>query len=123
VPHFPATGDVGFYAAPVLPDTVMLNGMSMHGVKIATNASADVEIDLFSDGPTTGPWTIKAIDLPQFQGGASRFTFAFDKTTGQNGDKAKLTITPTVALPQGGVFVIQSKLGTSTSYWAGLVTN
>jgi hypothetical protein len=51
-------------------------------------------------------------------------TFALDKTSGQNGDKAMLTVTPTVALPNGGeFFLVQSALNGTTSYWVGQVTN
>jgi hypothetical protein len=57
---------------------------------------------LFSDAPTAGPWSIKAdvpADLPSFEffsgqskNGAAKVTL--DRTSGTNGDKVNVTVTP-----------------------------
>jgi hypothetical protein len=96
------------------------------GVKIASGQSKTIEIDLFSDGPTNGPWGVDAIDmLAKLIGGAPTMTFAWDKQMGVNGDKLMLTITVTssTAALFGGAhpFAITSQLGTSGTVWPGLV--
>ncbi|HZS40193.1 MAG TPA: hypothetical protein VFF06_25355 [Polyangia bacterium] len=124
-PCVPApAGQVYFNAVPELNDTITIGGMfTMLGVQIPVGQTKTIDLDLFSDGDTGGPWTVKAEDYAQLTGmGASSFTFALDRTTGQNGEKLHLTITTNKASAyNAGIFVVSSKLGTKTHYWFGLV--
>jgi hypothetical protein len=110
-----------FNSAPVLPDTITIdldgNHLETAGVKLAQGASATIELDLYSDGPTSGPWTLSAIDITSmFFGGSKALSFSFDTTTGQNGDVVHLTITSLQAVDGGAPFWIQSDLGGAGCY-------
>jgi hypothetical protein len=84
-------------AAPVLPDTVTLSfptfpkPFTTQGVSIGLAASKTIEVDVFSDGPTGAPATVGALDFASSQ--TPTLGFAWDQTTGSNGDKLHLTIT------------------------------
>ena len=79
------------------------------GVSIAVHATAEVDIQLISDHPTDD-FTVDAVDAAVFSGGSPELTFAWDKTTGKNGDVLKLTITRSRAgqLP-GSEFLLEAK--------------
>jgi hypothetical protein len=122
-PCIPADGPVYFNSAFVLPDMVTLpfgGGIATQGVKVLTGDSATVEIDLFSDGATTGPWTVAATEPTM--GTAASLDLSLDRSTGVNGEKLHLTI-KTVTPNSYGLSVVQltSTLGSQTAYWAGLV--
>jgi hypothetical protein len=122
-------GEVYYNAAPVLNDTVTLSFMGQNtltkGAHIPVGQSKTIEVDLFSDGPTTGPWTLDAQDAAAFFGGGNAvLNCTLDKTTGQNGDKVNLTITATAAGQFGGEpFVVHSQLGNTGHLWIGFVGN
>jgi hypothetical protein len=124
-------GEVYFNSAAVVNDTVqMLAGAGMgevqtQGVNIAVGSSATIEVDLYSEAPL-GDWTVSAIDAPlATTAPASPFlTFAWDKTTGQNGDKLHLTITSNAidSSVDGAVFLIYSKYDATHAHgWYGFV--
>jgi hypothetical protein len=106
-----------FASAPIMNDDVTTTLGTTKGIKVSSGDSATVEVDLFSDGPI-GPWSVAAAVYPG-NTPAGALTFAFDKTTGQNGDKLHLTVTPhqSGAIP----FVLTSTLGMKQSIWMGLV--
>ncbi|HEY8075899.1 MAG TPA: hypothetical protein VIF62_17350 [Labilithrix sp.] len=117
-----------FNSAPVMKDMVQVTGapggsFTGLGVKIPIGKSKTIELDLYSDAPTSGPWTVSALDLNSaFFGGDASLEFTFDKTTGQNGDKIMLTIKAVSAGVIGASpFWIQNKLGSQTTIWTGLV--
>jgi hypothetical protein len=123
-------GQPYFNSVPVLTDTVRVPSIlapglvASKGVTIGRGQSKTVEVDLFSEAPTPGPWTVRAVETD----GSNSLSFSFDKTTGQNGDKLALTITVlnTNALGEGSdaeAFAIVSTLGTQLSFWAGFVGN
>ena len=121
-------GQVYFNSLPVLNDTVPFSvqgqTINVKGVHIAAGQSATVELDLYSIAPTSGPWTVSAKDGNELRGQAAQLTFAFDKTTGQNGDKIQMTITVATANKRNReTFAVLSKLGGQTSMWVGLVGN
>jgi hypothetical protein len=96
--------------------------VSAKGIKIQTGQSRTVELELFSDAPTSGPWKVGAIDYAAMRGHAPHLQFSFDKTTGQNGDKIHMTITVSAVESFGGEpFVVESVLGGRTNLWVGLV--
>ncbi|HEX4513511.1 MAG TPA: hypothetical protein VH054_08245 [Polyangiaceae bacterium] len=131
-PCVPEITGAFFDSAPVLDETVSftstLTGMvTSKGVTIARNASKTIEVDLFSDADTGGPWTVSASDvLSTYYGGYGlkpTMTFDWDRTTGQNGEKLHLTITVTGESPIAGAhaFMIKSQLGPRITVWPGLV--
>ncbi len=119
-----------FNSAPVLGDTVTVNDpmagtFTTKCVHVPVGQTGTVELDLYSDAPTSGPWTIEALDVASaIYGGPPELTFSFDKTQGQNGDKVQLSITP-IKAGQGGAsaFWIQNTLGATKTVWLGLVGN
>jgi hypothetical protein len=122
-PCVPApASEVYFNSAVNLPDTLNLGqGFTTKGVNLAVGESKTIEVDLFSDAKTSGPWTVSAMDESAFGGGASNLEFSWDRKTGVNGEKLHLTVTMKSKPQQGaaGFFVI-SKLNGQEHYWLGL---
>jgi hypothetical protein len=120
-----------FNAAPVLEDTVQIPNtvfgpLVTKGVTIPVGTSKTIEVDLFSDAPTPGPWTVTPVDLSSAFFGSAQpaLTFKLDKTTGQNGDKLQLTITSVAKGALGAApFWLQSDLGGVSNTWVGVVGN
>ena len=83
------------------------------GFKLALNESRTFQVGFFSDAATSGPWTISAIVDPQLtfpdQNGNAinngTATVSIDKTSGVNGEKANVTVTPTAFNSLGTVFI------------------
>jgi hypothetical protein len=108
-------------AAPVTTDTVSVPGAGRGpGILIPVGKSRTIDVELWSTGPTA-PFTVAA----KQHRGVSTLSFAFDKNTGVNGDRLKLTITVNTADPQGFEdFVVTADLnGEATPVWAGIVAN
>jgi hypothetical protein len=132
-PCVPApAGQAFFDSAPVLTDTVMFTSaltgsIVTKGVTIPVGQSKTIEVDLFSDGDTGGPWTVKAEDMLHKNYGSfglpATLSFQWDRTSGVNGEKLHLTITVTSASIIGNVhaFVITSTLGARAVVWPGMV--
>ena len=134
--HDPCVPHVGsgayFAAAPVLTQTVTFStsftgSVTTKGIVVAVGASATVEVDLFSDGATNGPITVKAGDLLSSSYGSYGFAktldFAWDRTQGLNGEKLHLTVTVTASSFLGGAhaFTITATNGNRRQVWPGLV--
>jgi hypothetical protein len=127
-PCVPAADGPYFNSAPLLNDTITINiggqSVKMKGVQIPVGSTKTVEIDLFSDGPTNGPWQVEAHDINEFMGGAPTLEFAFDATGGQNGQKLHLSITATKSNQYKSTeFFVLSTLGNQQNAWIGLVGN
>jgi hypothetical protein len=129
-PCAPKGPAVYFNSVPVAEETVTLNlgsfggSVTTKGVKIASGASKTIEVDLFSDAATGGPWKVEAIDaIAKFYGGSPTLSFAWDRTSGQNGEKLHLTISVTGKSSFGNAhpFIIVSQLGTNQQLWPALV--
>jgi hypothetical protein len=126
-PCVPALPDeVYFNASPVLSDTIDLSfegqPLSMQGVKIAVGQSKTIQVDLFSDAKTSGPWTVEAKDFFALMGQPANLGLALDKSDGQNGSKLDLTIDVKSKSEFGvEIFFLISTLGQTTHYWVGLV--
>ncbi len=102
---------------------MQLSGVATKGVKIAAGESKTIEVDLYSDAPTSGPWSVAALDDKMLSvGGAPDLMLSLDHTTGQNGAKIHLTIKVLRANANGSAFRLMSTLGAVTHLWAGLVT-
>ena len=119
-----------FNSAPVTADTIMVNSASMgsfttKGIKIPVGQSRTIDLELYSDAPTSGKWKVSVLDLSSaFFGGPKALSFTMDKTTGQNGDKIKLTIKAEAKTTMGASpFFVQNVLGKQQTFWIGLVEN
>jgi hypothetical protein len=104
-----------FNAIPVLPSSELISvpgfgDEKTPSIQIAVGKSATIELDLYSDAATSGPMTVGALDYAlEFAGQARELEFAFDKTSGVNGEKVHLTVTAEKAgavIPGGSIFVI-----------------
>ena len=128
-PCVPAlAGSVYFNTAPLLKDniTTSLGGQSLieKGAKIAVGATGVVELDLFSEAATSGPWTVTVKDAQAAFGGTALLDLSLDKTTGVNGEKLHLSITvKTAGKHNTENFLVESTLGTQKNLWIGLVGN
>jgi len=119
-PCAPAIAAAYYNSVPVTTDTVslMLSGQSVNtkGVTVPLGQSATIDVQLFSDAPTT-PWTVQAQDASYLFGGATELTFTWDQTSGNNGDTLHLTITRVNDGASGGTeFVIYSTQSSSSSH-------
>ena len=121
------TGEIYFSAVPDLSKAEMFAGQYVDGVSVPPGSSTTVALHLFSDAPTTGPWSLSVVEAgeegtlippdPDHQ-----LSFALDKSTGSNGDVVHLTISRKPLADgetaSGLAFQITSTLGTeSHSYW------
>jgi hypothetical protein len=123
-PCVPApAGEVYFNSAVKLPDVFDFGqGFKSPAITLPVGGSKTVEVDLFSEAKTSGPWTVEAFDESSFGGGPSSLDFAWDRTTGVNGEKLHLTVTLNSKPQQGAAgFFIVSKLGNQEHMWLGLV--
>ncbi len=116
-------GEVYFNSAVKLPDVADLGqGFSSPAITMPVGSSKTVEVDLFSDAKTSGPWTVEAFDESSFGGGPSSLDFAWDRSSGVNGEKLHLTVTLKSKPQQGAAgFFIVSRLGKEEHMWLGLV--
>jgi hypothetical protein len=126
VPHPP---EVYFNSLPVL-DSVSYQPRGMPfttlGVNIPVGQSKTIDVDLFSTGPTAGPWKVSVDDYGYVATGAvPHLGLSLDRNTGVNGDVLHLTITvKSVDSSIGGeAFVIFSDLAGESQMTFGLVTN
>jgi hypothetical protein len=121
------SGDVNFGAEPVLPDSAQFTqfglAVTVKAVSIPAGQSRTIDVDLFSDAATSGPWTVDAFDNATVKGQQATLTFAFDHTTGVNGDKMKLTIHTLIATQGGTPFFVRSTLGQTRHLWIGFVSH
>ena len=68
--------------------------------------------------------TVSAVDKAAAAGQPAELTFAFDKTTGQNGDTLHLTITAVKANAQKmSAFGLFAAVGDQKHFWVGAVGN
>jgi len=135
-----------FNAAVVVTDTIsiadpqgLVAPVQTKGVAIPVGSERDVELDLYSDAPTSGAWTLFPQDMG-FSVGATTATLSFsfrDPVScaaawgagalcgqGQNGDKVHLRIKALAKSPLGvSPFWILSTLGAHHAVWTGLVGN
>jgi hypothetical protein len=115
-------------AAPMLVEDLTVTGgedtpVATKGVQVPLSTSKTIDVVLFSDAETAD-FTVHATDASAISGGAAELMFAWDKTTGHNGDTLHLTITRKTAGQGGSEFLVAvGQPGMSTSLWWGLVGN
>ncbi|MFO0758434.1 MAG: hypothetical protein U0359_18220 [Byssovorax sp.] len=127
VPVLPGSGPY-FNAVPVAKDVIKLNfggqGASIKGIKIPVGESKVVDIQLFSDGDTGGPFTVQAFDDADLFGGQNQLSFSWDQDHGENGQTLHLTIKVLKgSFTDGEYFYLASTLGKKQNYWIGIVGN
>ncbi len=118
-----AEGKSYFNSSPVFTDSIDLgHGLApTKGVVIPVGASKTIELDLFSDAATSGPWTVSAADVFTK---SPELSYVFDRTSGTNGEKLHLTITRLKAGTAAGgtLFGITSTLGKTSTVWYGFAS-
>ncbi len=127
---------VYFNSTPVLPDMVkvsipMLPGLgplggktfTVEGVKIPVGQSRTIDVQLWSDAATGGPWKVSTVDVLLERGYSGKtMDFAWDRTSGVNGEILHLTITSLSASLLGvSAFQIVSTKGLQKMSWTGVV--
>jgi hypothetical protein len=138
-PCVPAPAAPYFNSMPVVSDTVSFNESAYafsgttRGVTIPVGQSKTIDLQLFSEAPTAGPWTVSAYDYesffctptPSIPCPPPNLALALDGTTGQNGDTLHLTITVMSADTALGAeaFLVFSDLGGQENLSVGLVGN
>jgi hypothetical protein len=90
-----------FTAQPVLTQTVNAGSIATRGVSVALHRSKTIDLQLFSDAPTSGAWTVTVYDVASVRGSGAELSFALDRSTGQNGDVLRLTITRNKSAARG----------------------
>lgn len=121
-PCVPAPSGAYFNAAPVLGSvTLPMIGTTL-GVDVPLGGKKVVELDLFSDADTGGPFTVKVVDAAKLIGGASHLTLSLDKSSGLNGEKLMLTVqVDSAPSSKAELFVVEVTQGTRVSFWVGVV--
>jgi hypothetical protein len=116
-------GEVYFAAAPVMSDMLDLGqGLQVTGVSVPVGSSKTIPVQLFSDGPTGGPWQVSAKDASDQFGGSPSLELSLDKDSGLNGDTLQLTIKSIKANQYGAaVFILDSKMNGARHVWMGIV--
>jgi hypothetical protein len=113
-----------FNSMPVLTDSVATRGgNTTKGIMTPVGQAVTVEVDLFSDAPTTGPWTVSAQAYSRTS--AAPVTVSFDTNKGQNGDKVHMTLTATAAFTgtktKNATLLITSVLGVRQTQWIAIL--
>lgn len=107
----------------VTDDDPVFGTFTQKGIKIPVGGTGTVELDLYSDAPTSGPWTVQAFDISSLMGGPAELEFGGTGTfKGKNADRVTLDIKVKQA-GQGGAELlwIQSSMGQTQSVWLALV--
>jgi hypothetical protein len=126
-PCVPALDTPYVGAAPDMPEMIMLTTRSgtitTPGVTVNNGTSQTIDIDLFSDSPTSDDFEVEALDAATINGTSASLAFIWNKTTGHNGDKLRLMITRTKpGTSRGSELMLATKQnGKIVSIWWGLV--
>ncbi len=121
-------GEVYAGAAPVLPDMSPLNTggqpVNVRSITIPVGQTKSIPVDVFSEGPTSGPFTFTAVDPAPMLGSPQLLDLTVTPSTGVNGDVAMVTIDVLQAGP-GNVelFYVTAVQGSSQAIWFGTVGN
>jgi len=123
-PCQPSTGSAYFNTMPVFTDSVTTRGNTVtKGIMTPVGTPKTIELDLFSDAPTSGPWTVSATAYAR--SGTAPVTISFDTNQGQNGDKIHMTVTATGAFSGTTTktvsLLITSTLGVRQKQWIGIL--
>ena len=125
-PCIPDAQGVYFNAVPVMKDTVKttIYGVVIpsKGVKIPVGETRVVDVQLFSDADTGGPFAVDVDDISKLFGGDKHLTITLDVSAGENGQTLHASITNDSVGPDGtAAFVVTSTLGGKQNFWFGIV--
>jgi hypothetical protein len=127
------TTDPYFNSIPVLPDSVTINvygqNQPTQGVSIPVGGTGIVEVQLYSEAQTSGPWTVTAWDYNYYNGtGPTDVDVRFMETgkataTGSNGDTLHLEVKVNQYDSNlgGAGFVLESDLGQQDNLWFAFI--
>jgi len=129
-PCVPALPGVPYFnAAPVQNDTVTATvfgtQIDVKGVSIPVGATRAIEIDLFSDADTGGPFTVDVQDIGYVFGDETADLYLdLDRSSGVNGEKIYLNVTVNAAGQNNmEMLLITSTLGETQNYWLAIIGN
>jgi hypothetical protein len=107
-------------ATPYVAAYPTFNGM--FGPIVPLNGMTTIAVKLASDGPTNGPWNVKAIDYSAERGGQQKLQLSLAPSSGKNGDTLMLTVKvlATDANNAEG-YILESDLNGARRRIAGLV--
>jgi hypothetical protein len=142
----PLAGEVYFNAAPELNDDATISyfgeNVTVKSVAIPVGKSKTIDLDLFSDASTGGPFSVHVDDGQVINGGSALLSFSVGDTPtipcpsgtpagsvcvgGENGQKIPLTIT-VMSAGSGNMesfWVVSALPGdVNESFWIGVVTS
>jgi hypothetical protein len=122
-------GEVYANAAPVLsgmaPVTVMGQSVNVRSFEIPVGQTMSIPVDFFSEGPTPGPFTVKAIDPATMLGAPSPLlSLTMTPSSGENGTVGQLSVKVLQAGPGTVELFFLTTEGPSTQgVWIGAVSN
>jgi hypothetical protein len=121
-------GEVFFNAMPVMKDHVTwvwqqyMASFLVKGVKLDVGQEKTIDVDLYSDAATSGPWTVTATDTTSFNAANKYLDLTLDNASGVNGEILHLTIKVNNTGPHGyESFQLKSSLGSVAHEWFGVV--
>jgi hypothetical protein len=120
-------GEVYFNSMPELKDSATVGGggmsITVESVNVPVGSSKTINLDLFSEGDTGGPWMVQVEDYSQLAGGTALVDYALDPLSGQNGNQLQLTVTPKTASQshRSALFIVKSIKGNDANLWIGAV--
>lgn len=104
---------------------------TIDAASIPVGTTGTTTLDLYSDGSTSGPWTVQVQDLASLEGLPPLLSFVLPVASGQSGDQLQLGVTVNSPGDPGSngevtnteAFLITSTLGSETQLWWGVVVN
>jgi hypothetical protein len=133
-PCVPAVGEPAYFGA--VPETTEVSfvdqGMTYQtlGTQIPVGNTATVTLDLFSTGPTSGPWTVYLLDYGMAYNNPTVLDIqSIGTAEGVNGQKVQFSIKPlsagTAALFGIAPYFVYGENAdqTQSSFWVGAVVN
>ena len=117
-----------YNAAPVFTESVTLNYygqmVTTKGVQISTGKSKTIDVQLFSDAPTSD-WSVSAVDSTYGTSQPKQLDITFDQQSGNNGDTLHMTITRLANGPINGseIYIYASRDQKTWNMWFGFVQN
>jgi hypothetical protein len=97
-------------------------GAQTKGLRVPVGQTHTYDVLLMSDAPTSGPFAIRATEVPMLPTNAPVLGLSFDRTRGVNGEKVHLAIHAKAALVNGATAImIESTLGTKRTLWFSIV--
>lgn len=99
--------------------SVLAAGLASRGASLPIGTSRTVDVMLFSDAPTDGPWVVTVSESPALPDRSNVLGLSLDRTSGVNGEKLHLTIvanaTPELSTTS---VVLTSVLGRHVAFWS-----